>query len=567
MNWKYKYIGMALLATCVICSCSEDDDNPSSPQKNVENIELGMVNVFRDINVSSNNAWKVTKYPSWAAPLNMEGAAGEALNYFAEANEEEYDRIDTLVVSLSDGTVKYYAIKQLGSLHDSQNGEVIDASSFSYICGVGYGIDVIANKQTIYKYYINSVSPFNWGNLIKQLKKDKMDETIQEERRYVSHTENISGNSTDAISNQLAVNGKIDLALDAFKLNVKGGFSSKTDTHNKHVYAMQEIMHVTRSRYISAGALRTYAEQGSNVFAQSFLKEITKLKQTPNNESVMASLVKKYGTHIVTYGAMGGELQLFMDMTVTDGLSETDINGALDLSSKVLNGSGEGKYSEKEESIKSNTSISLKVYGGSTKWTLGSGASFDDVQNAISNKENMDAWIESLKKNDLATSLIEIETIPLWELMPTAEIRENLRKYIVEKYQPSVLKNDFTPRLYCVSGFDVTSNEETKDSLEFETINQTIKYVRSIVPELSKTAYSTLLYSGSIGKFNMACGFFVGDADRKPCKVYFDEDGKVKSTIEIDVDPVTEVYLDAIGNVTIKPQSDSTPFSKVSFKK
>ena len=29
MNWKYKYIGMALLATCVICSCSEDDDNPS----------------------------------------------------------------------------------------------------------------------------------------------------------------------------------------------------------------------------------------------------------------------------------------------------------------------------------------------------------------------------------------------------------------------------------------------------------------------------------------------------------------------------------------------------------
>lgn len=570
---NYKYIGLALLVAGLFTSCKDKDNDPVPTQNDVENIELKMINGFHDVNVSSDNGWKATKYPDWVGPIEVEGAAGTPMRLFVETNDEENDRTDTIEVALTNGTTKRYAIKQLGTLHDSENGAVVSEADFDLLCGVGFGINVIEdNSGKLAKYYILNSTPINYAKFFQRLRDDKIEEMFQDEKRYISRTENTTGNSYEAVANQLAVNGQLDVTLDAFKLTVKGDYDSKTDNKNKHAYIMQEVMHIVKSRYFNAGLLRSYANEGADVFGGSYKKLIKRIKDNPSNNSNYAEIVNKYGTHIVTYGAMGGELKLCMDMTLTEGLTEKDISGAIDLGVKVINITGDAKYTDKEESIKKNTSISLKVYGGNTSaWTIAPGSSFEMVEKTIRSTENMDKWVEALKKGE-KLSLIEIQTIPIWELMPTAQTRENLRKYIVDVYQPEVMKKaqmTVTPRQYRIKGFDVTTKAEKRDSLPIEAIGHAVIYERKIVPGLSETEYSTLLYSGTFGNINKACGFFVGDGTRKPAKVYFEKDGTVKSTLEIDLPGLTQakqVYIDIDGNVSIESKDESLPTADVSFK-
>ena len=569
-----KYIALALFATAAFTSC-KDKDEDMSPKSNadVERFEVESANTFHDINVSADADWTVTRSPKWATPMDVSGAAGEKLKLFVQSNFEEPDRTDTLFVSLANGKAKQYVITQLGTLRDPNNGRALtDEEVKLFTCGVGYVIDVFDdNSSSVNKYGVHNSSPFDFGKVMAELRRTNMNETFAEELRYISRTENISGSSLKSISDQLAANGNITVGLEAFKATINGSYSRKSDEKNQYSYAMQEIQHLVKSRYIDGTLMRYWVENGKDVLQEDFQYLVDALKENPNNTRHLKRLVAQYGTHVITYAGIGGELMVTMEMKVDSTVSATDINGALNMGIKTVTLNGNGTYDEHEQKIAKNTTLKLRTIGGEIAYTLELGSTFEDFQQMLRDNKNMDKWIEGIQSFQ-KPQIIDIQTIPLWDLMATPASREALRKYIMGEYQQSRMSQaglDYNPGLYRITGFNVTSTEARQDTLRITDIGQEIVASRKVVKGINNGKMSTFIYSGPTGNINNTCAFFVGSTRAKPCKVYFDDKGNVKNTKTITIlesKAVRTLYIDGTGDITIAPKGDDSLYKNAKFK-
>lgn len=570
MNTKIYPYFIAVCAICAISSltaCSNDDDPLPGPQSNVELKELGRINSFIDIDIPGDADWQVIAYPFWAAPMQEQGKGDTLLELFVETNEDEADRTDTLTVATTDGKIYRYALNQMGTLRDPDNGAMLSESNNSKTNGVGFTLNVLDNTYaSLSKYAVRSKSPVNFAKLVKELKNLGEEEAFYIEDRYHSYTETIIGNSTEEVASQLAVNGGITLGLDAFNATVTGAFEKSSTDSTQNSYAMQQIRHIVLARYIRSGMLRYFGEKGIDVWKSTMSEYLQILRSdtitAEGIKNIVKYLVDYYGTHIITYAAMGGELRVAMKMKRTSQTSDMDIHGAIELSSKIINSNGNAQINSQESAISNNTSISLKTYGGDNAFTPNSGITFTQFQQEI--KEKMKKWADGIVSKP---ALIDIETVPLWDIMPTVESRNAMREYIMVDLQRSKFGNDFTPALYKVSGFDVSSEVAGEGSISLPRIDQVVKAERKIVTELSKDKLSTIIYSGAYGKVNYGCGFFVGSDELKPAKVRQDANGKI--TIEplegLPIGAIEEVYIDATGDITLKPKSFSDLYDPVTM--
>ena len=558
-----------MLLMVTLAACSDDDNTSPAPQPIADKMELARINSFIDINIPGESDWKVTANPFWASPMENEGTADKQLELFVETNEDEADRTDTLTVVTTDGKTYMYVLTQMGTLRDPDNGPVFDLMS-SKTLGVGFSLNVLDNTYaSLSKYNVKSTSAVNFSHLVAALKKmGEEDAYFYEERNY-SYTESVTGSSTDEIASQLAVNGNIDLGLEAFHATVKGAFNRVSKDSTQMMYAMQEIKHIVAARYIRSGLLRYCAQNNIDIWNTTMRNKLAILRTATDEKTIkdnVKALVETYGTHIITYAAVGGEMRISMKMKYDEYNTDMNINGALDLASKIVNAEGNtASYSTLESKIAQNTEIGLKAFGGKvSSFSVNPGATFETFQKAI--KKDMKAWAEGISKTP---ALIDIETVPLWDIMPTEASRNAMRNYIMIDLQRQ--KNDdstFMPKLFRITGYDVESEEEGYGDLSIPQINRVIEADRRIVPELSETELSTILYSGTPGNVNDACGFFVGSATRQPAKVRTAANGTV--TIEplegMPVGAVTEVYIDATGDVTLMPKNDASLYTTLNFE-
>lgn len=568
-----KYIILMFMAVmAVMVGCKDDSLNDSNPNPGLpEVVELKRLNGFYDIAMTEGLAWTVIESPEWAGPMNDTGMPGESICLFVETNGGDDDRSGNLVVQYSNGERKEFALRQDGKIKDPDNGTILDASDLlDRTMGVGYAIDVFEESNNS-KYVLKSQSPINFSKLAKALRKYGEDDAMVDEDRYFSRTENITGNTTFAISNQLSINAGIEVGICAFKLNVEGGYNKNTSGNDKYSYALQEMQHIVKSRHLRQGILRHLVENKEDIFQAEFNEFMDALAAgDADRNEVFDMFLEEYGTHIITQGSLGGELQLSMQMKITDSTSASDIHAALDLSAKVINVGGGADITGKESSIASNTTISLKTYGGRNVYTIAPGTTFQSFQEQVLNKDNMDRWVKDLKEGK-SLSLIDIETMPIYELMPTAELRNALREYMIGTYQTrkyAAKDKDYKgPDLYILKGFHRTENIEMEATTYIPEIDVEVTACRTIMKELSASEYSTVIYSGEKGQVNKKRGFFVGSDTRKPCKFQWKNDGtfEIEEFDKLENGAITELYVDATGNITIFPQSVSTLYREVTF--
>ena len=520
-------------------------------------IELSRENHFYDISVPEAGDWHVTGHPDWAGPMNETGADGEKLRIFVEENGEDADRRDSIMVTMTDQKVVCLPLWQHGLLSDDDNtideAGAINDNDLRLTYGTGYSIDVIkrGNRPTM-KYNISNKSPFNFSKLYSALQKAGEADALFSDPLFSSRYESVTGNSTSAIANQLSVNAGIEVGISAFKLSVEAGYSSNTSSNDRYMYAMQEIQHIVGSQYLRAGMLRYLAQTKADVFQSKFNTAVKKLEKDPADKKAMADIIKEYGTHVITRGTLGGELKISMQMKYSDESEASKIHAALDLSTKVVDVNGQFDMTNEEKSVASNTTLSLQSYGGKNEYSIAPGATFESFMDAVKDEKKMTGWVSEIK-DGTALALIDAETLPIWDLMPTEQLRDNLRNYVVSDYQRQIYGNDFKADLYVVEGYDVSSETPGYGSIYIPEIDVQLDFERSIMPELSETELSTVVYSGPKGNVNRDKGFFVGSDTRKPCK-FHRENGGSFSTEEFDrlsASPISELYVSVTGDVTI----------------
>ena len=591
----YFLIGASLIA------CTDDDTFTESVKNPVfiEETMLGRANDIHTIDIPGDADWEVTENPFWAVPMEYEGTAGTPMKLFVETNFDDEDRIDTLTVLLANGSNVAIPLRQHGLASSNENASDITLSAevLEQTCCVGFGVDVIDWENTTSEKYNLKSSPFNLGNVQQVIDKFHWDDAIVGEPVYFSRYESVTGSSTDALSNQLGINAGIDVGIKAFKFSVEAGYSSSHNDNSRYQYALLEMQHIVESRYFRGGLMNYMAEHDllagnktdimphikvgrrevKSVFQSDFYDNVAELKEkipqkAPKDsiDKIMFNLVSMFGTHVIYHGTLGGELKVSMKMKVDENNNSSNIHAALGLSAKVVNVKGEVELHGNDSCVAQNTTISLRTFGGNNAYTIAPGTTFKSFQKDLKDKEKMDLWVESIKSHK-SLSLIDMETIPLWDLMPTKELRDSLRNYIVRDYQKSIAqKHDtsFSPDLYLVEGYDVTNNTPGRGSIYIPELDLQIDVERRIIEGLDKNEFSTVVYSGQKGQVDKTRGFFVGSPTRKPCKFHIEKNGDITIVDEFERLPqasISQLYVDVTGEITIATKSIDEMYQVYTF--
>lgn len=564
----FKHTVAAILLVVTLAGCKSDELLPQQPVT-AATLEFPMINSFQEIDAGSGGSWLVTDYPEWAAPMEESGDGNTPIQLFVETNDSDDDRTATITVRHADGNESVYNIMQHGAISNIDNGTELSEIDLNKTYGVGYTTNVFATSQTE-KYYISAFTPLNFRKLKTAMDNIGESDAMIDENRYYSRVETVTGSSTSAIANQLSINAGIEVGISGFKGSIEGGYSKTSDSNEQYEYALEEIQHIVGSRQLRLGVLRYFVENDVNIFQSDFNKHRKALAKNPADTKTMDLILKNYGTHVITQGTLGGELKLSMQMKVTDSSSSSDIHAALSIGSKVINVEGEFNMKKEEKAIASNTTISLVTYGGNNVYTIAPGATFESFQKVVKDKSNLTKWVSGIVDRK-SLALIDLETIPIYELMPTEASRDALRNYIVGPYQEKMYSTDDNPYpgpdLYVLQNFNNSIDAENECTLYIPEIDVEILVCRTLLKELSDTEYSTVVYSGNKGTVQKDRGFFVGSKTRKPCKFNRERDGKLKieEFDRLDTKPLEELYVDATGDITIYPKGVADLYRTCSF--
>lgn len=557
----------ALVAAMIgsFAGCKSDDVTSEIPDEPTEiQLNLPAVDTFYEVETLGGD-WTVTDYPDWAGPLSCSGTSGASIVLFVESNEDGVDRVGDVVVHYESQGDVIYKVKQIGS--DENGSESAELSSLSnvleYTRGVGYAVNVFRQSSSA-KYYVVDSSPISFSKLTTVLNQIGEPDAVMDEDRYYSTFESVVGTSTSALSNQLSINAGIEVGISGFKFSVEAGYETNTTGDHQYEYAIEEIQHIVKDRRIRPGVLRYSVEKGYDIFTDSFNKLCEAFKKSPTDAGIMSKLLEKYGTHIITHGSLGGELKLSMQLDVTNSSSSNDIYAAVCVGNKIVNVTGEMDISNAESAIASNTTISLVTYGGDNVYTVSPGETFANFLAKIKDPQKMKQWVTAFQNGTSSSvALIDVELMPIYELMPTEELKNNLRAYMIGPYQKSYYaKNDQTytgPDLYLLMGFSEppTYNSTVTKSVTIPEIDEEVWARWEKIPEIDPDNNIIAIYSGAINKVTTNSGFFIGSSTLKPCKFKRTKNGKfTKQEFEyLSAGTIEELYVDASGDVTIVPQS------------
>ena len=552
-----RYIIAIVLTLIATVECREDNPDVNLPD-NTELTFSSHADLYA-VSVEQYDTWEVKSCPKWASPMQETGTKGENISLFVEDNFSEEERKGEMVV-LTDKHEIVYSLTQRSALTEDINAEIVSDNILYLTYGVGFGVNVLGTPSGDKYDYAGAI--VNPANLTKVLETVGEPDAWCAEDHYYSHTESISGTSTTSLSTQLSVNAGIEVEISAFTGSVSGKFTNTESTNTETAYAMREIKHIVGSRYLRPGILRSLSAANQNsIFAEGFSEIAQIISENPDEKEAIDYLLEAYGTHLIVHGTLGGELELSMEMTSTEKISEMDINAALNMSCEVVNGDAAFNMTDSEKELMKNTKISLKTYGGNNVYTLKPGTTFEEAMQKALDAEKLASWVSSIQdKTSLA--LVEVQLYPIYDLMPNETARNAVREYMINEYQEKKTNNK--PLLFAVNGFG--DNGVITGEAYIPELDVKLECYQEMVPEISEDEPVIIIYSGTEDEMNYDRGFFIGSKTMKPGKLRRDREGKYsfESFDKLSAGQVTELYVNATGDITIAGKP-GVAYSEVKF--
>ena len=556
---SFRYLIAIAFLLIVATGCEDKEDFNSIQSVNKELTFSSHADIY-NVSLEQCSTWEVKSYPEWATPMQEFGTGDTKISVFVEDNFTEEERKGEMVV-ITDKNEITYLLTQRSTLTEDTNAEIVSDNILYLTYGVGFGINVFGNPPAEDKYdYAGAI--VNPALLTKMLSEVGEADAFCAEDHYFSHTESISGTSTTSLATQLSVNAGIEAEISGFSGSLSGKFTSNESTNTNTAYAMREIKHIVGSRYLRSGVLRYFsAANMTNVFADGFNELVEVIKEDPNEKDAIHELFESYGTHLIVHGTLGGELELAMEMTSTETISEMDINAALNVSSEVVKGDASFTMTDDEKKLMKNTKISLKTYGGSNVYTLKPGTTFEEAMQEALSAEKLNSWVKSIKdKSSLA--LVDVQLYPIYDLMPDATTRAAVREYMINEYQERKTKKK--PLLFAVNGFGdngVITGEAYIPELDIK-----LECYSEMIPEISNDEPVIMIYSGTKSEMNYNTGFFIGSETLKPGKLRKNREGiySFEPFEELREGQITELYVNATGDITIAAKPE-VAYSEVKF--
>lgn len=210
-----------------------------------------------------------------------------------------------------------------------------------------------------------------------------------------------SGSSAEEYANTMAINAGLSGSFKNFSGSVETNFAKSTHGKLQNAYATLQLETLKR---------KVQLVDTDRALLQSFLSGQA-LADINNPDVSGATLIDKYGSHVVTGMYLGARLDYSMvtDMSAFDSSQSIDVaveasfNSLFSSVSVGFDSSFEDELSQFEE----NSLTTLRVYGGDSEYTLGGLTEADYSE-----------WLSSIEDNQVFVEYAGHEPlVPLWELV------------------------------------------------------------------------------------------------------------------------------------------------------
>lgn len=242
-----------------------------------------------------------------------------------------------------------------------------------------------------------------------------------------STEESIStGKTRSEYENSYSAKVGVSASYQMFTASVEANFSYKALGTEEYSFATLRSM--TKKQILKIYDNETAADL-KGCRSEAFLSDIKNLDA--------ASLVKKYGTHVITGFSLGGVLEYSMAADASESSSEINWGTAVKAGFEqegVGGASAEASY-EQLNSVKNSVSgfeSTMSCRGGQSQYT----SNATSASEAGFTASEYSSWLSSLEDSNLWV-MVDYEgskLIPLWEFIDDAAVASKVKDYITKQY-------------------------------------------------------------------------------------------------------------------------------------
>ncbi len=438
------------------------------------------------------------------------------------------------------------------------NGTYIIPNKGNRIYGVGYG----------YNQYLPLSQAIGMSPIIKlEEVKDSHIFSIDGVQMTESFME-ATGSTFQEMSNDFQSKATANGKGFGFKGEASAAYNRKDFSQNKHEYALCRV-DVTKTKaqitthdltaiianYMCDDAYYSINGLPAPVPGARIGRDVGNLVAYPSTDQGFYNLIKAYGTHLILSADMGGRVTYANTIDVSKVQGSYDINAfaKCSYSNSFMEANSEVKdeYKKSFETNKSAVNTIVTTYGGTQEsgTKVSSGA-----------KGSIAEWKKALDKVENCKVVNVDQMIPLWDLVntskPEGQERQRLLKEFIETKLYNMMQSEQAQESYATGTIAHLSSipsfakaEETKDDATLiKDVYMSGMHVARIcheyIPIINKVERITVIYPVIENNVKYNLGYWIGDANRKPCRVCCTDDNITVQEIANETKGAkTDLYL------------------------
>lgn len=525
---------VAVLSLMAACQDKREDLLPSAPPLSLSETEVTIGPLGRYYTVTIGNVLPedsmVTASPS-ADWLQVDELSSSMIRIYVCPNDDESRRTATVCITTNIGGSATLSVIQRSDAESDANA-LPTGDNLTVQGRVGFGYDLMCDymdpksaTELIFDYNALLLAEREYGTIVAQDRRNRLDYTLHTAYSIAEMAENLMSEQTDGVK-------FFGLSRKMTKYKSVQSFRNEAQS-----YGFAKISKIVATRYIDMGKIDALIQENrTEIFTDEFRKYYEAVLNDPS-ESTIETMVKKYGTHVVTYADLGGRLEYTINFQANQ-VSRDEMEATMKYKNGNLKDSDTKRRHEQFSSI--NSSMYVTVIGGSsaTGRALQQASPTTDTNQQIPTQQ-LAEWLNTIvNDNDNRENLAmaNCRLTPIWQLYPQENVRNAVLSYILRMSENMLLSPDmrellgingykrFNVNELKLDGFGTDENS-TLVKVAYVDNSPMLEICNEYVPQIRGDKRVTIVYPIVNKRSNIRRGIFPGNGENPPCEVSFDNDG------------------------------------------
>ena len=523
---------VAVLSLLTACQDKREDISVPPLSLSETQVTIGPLGRYYTVNIGNvlpdDSVMTASTSSDW---IQVDELSSSLIRFYVCPNDDESRRTATVRITTNLGSSATLSVIQRSDAESDANA-LPTGDNLTVQGRVGFGYDLMCDymdqksaTELVFDYNALLLAEREYGTIVAQDRRNRLDYTLHTAYSIAEMAENLMSEQTDGVK---------FFGLSRKMTQYK---SVKTFSSEVQSYGFAKISKIVATRYIDMGKIDALIREGrTDIFTGEFRKQYEAVLKDPSQNNIQ-ELVKRYGTHVVTYADLGGRLEYTINFNA-EQVSRDEMEATMKYKNGNLRDSDSKRRLEKLSNT--NSSMCVTVYGGSpeTAGTLQKASPTTDTNQQIPTSL-LAAWLNTIandsdNKDNLA--MANCRLTPIWQLFPQENVRNSVLSYILRMSETIALSPEMR-ELLGVSGYkrfkiddlrpDGFGNKENATLVKVAYVNNVpmLEICNEYVPQIRDDKRVTIIYPISNQRSNIHRGIFPGNGENPPCEVSFDEWG------------------------------------------